>query len=113
MFVTTNVRVYYKLAEKLLSPQEVLSYYEILRSEFPGAKLAASTIESFMAAVESVRDQLPVISKETGDTWIQGAASDPKKSAEYRAVARSLGNCFKSGQCFIKVLACTVMCIFA
>jgi len=48
-------------------------------------------------AAESIRDQLPVVTSEIGDEWIQGVASDPRKCAEFRAVSRVLRVCLDSG----------------
>ena len=79
--------------------QEVLGQYEVLRAEFPNAKLQASKLEDFILAVEPIREKLPVIKNEVGDTWIQGVASDPRKSAEVRAVGRVMRDCFRSGRC--------------
>lgn len=62
------------------------------------AKLQASTLEEFFTELELVRDKLPVITQEIGDTWIQGIASDPRKMAEFRAVERVLGTCLQNGQ---------------
>ena len=79
--------------------QEVLSYYEILRAEFPNAELKASRLEEFFEAAEVIRDKLPVFTNEVGDTWIEGVASDPRKCAEYRAVSRVMKTCFSTGKC--------------
>ncbi|KAK3755556.1 hypothetical protein RRG08_012778 [Elysia crispata] len=73
--------------------KEWLGYFEILRAEFPGAELVASTFDNFVAALEKVKASLPVRSFEIGDTWIQGVTSDPKKSAMYRAFVRAWENC--------------------
>ncbi|GFO45695.1 coiled-coil domain-containing protein 90b, mitochondrial [Plakobranchus ocellatus] len=81
------------------SIQEWLGYYEILRAEFQGAELVASTFDHFVAALEKVKASLPVRSFEIGDTWIQGIASDPKKSAMYRAFVRAWEACTASGNC--------------
>ncbi|WAR01890.1 hypothetical protein MAR_008448 [Mya arenaria] len=67
--------------------------------EFPGANLHASTFEKFVEAVWPMRDQLPVVTNEIGDTWIQGISSDPRKLAEYRVVMNALTNCIKEGKC--------------
>ncbi|XP_021341777.1 uncharacterized protein LOC110442470 [Mizuhopecten yessoensis] len=79
--------------------QEILNYYEIMRKEFPGAKIKASTFDEFFEAVQPIKSQLPVVTKEIGDTWIQGIASDPKKMAKYRAFTSSLSSCFLTHQC--------------
>ena len=75
--------------------QEVLSNYEILRAEFPSARIMASTLDDFFLAVEPIKSKLPVIEKEIGDTWLQGISSDPRKQAEYRAVSRKMDQCIK------------------
>ena len=74
-----------------------MGHYEILRAEFPGAELKASTFEAYMAAVNPIRSSLPVITNEIGDTWIMGVSSDPRKMAEYRAVARVMDQCISNG----------------
>lgn len=70
------------------SLEELNNAYQILREEFPGAKVFASTLDEFVANVNP--SVLPKVNGEIGDTWIQGIAADPRKSAEYRALARSL-----------------------
>ena len=81
-----------------VSFQEVLFYYEFFRKEFPGAQLTASTYDDFFEAVTPITDQLPVVNREIGDTWIYGIASDPRKLAEYRAVSRVMKQCVASGR---------------
>ncbi|RUS69229.1 hypothetical protein EGW08_023008 [Elysia chlorotica] len=81
------------------SIEEWLGYYEILRAEFPGAEIVASTFDKFVSALEKVKASLPVRSFEIGDTWIQGVASDPKKSAMYRAFVRAWESCSLAGKC--------------
>ena len=93
----------------LFLSQEVLRYYEIYRAEFPNAKIKASTFDDYITALWPIKDQLPVITKEIGDTWIMGIASDPRKSAEYRAVSRVLGSCVRQGQFFKLLPMCTLL----
>ncbi|KAL5021154.1 hypothetical protein ScPMuIL_000309 [Solemya velum] len=77
----------------------VLADYEILRAEFPEAQVHASTFESFTAAVQKVKSKLPVMKQEMGDTWIEGTASDPRKTAEMRAFMRARTACLQNSQC--------------
>ena len=77
--------------------QEILGVYEILRKEFPDAKLQASTFEKYFAALSKIRNKLPVFDKEVGDTWMQGVGTDPKKTAQYRALYRVMSDCINSG----------------
>lgn len=76
-----------------------MSNYEILRKEFPNAKIKGSTFEEYFAEVNKIRDSLPVIRQEVGDTWIQGIASDPYKMANYRAVSEAITECVIAGTC--------------
>ena len=70
------------------SLEELDNVYQIIREEFPGANVFASTLDNFVSKVD--RSTLPVVNSEIGDTWIQGIAADPRKTAEYRAYAKSL-----------------------
>ncbi|XP_046551245.1 uncharacterized protein LOC124260970 isoform X2 [Haliotis rubra] len=81
------------------SVNEILSNYEVVRGEFPGAKLMASTFDNFVEALQPIKSQLPVVEMEVGDTWIQGISSDPVKMARYWAFANKLQDCVRNGQC--------------
>lgn len=50
------------------------------------------------------KSKLPAISKEFGDTWIQGSASDPRKVAEMRAVFRARTKCLQSNSGLFVIL---------
>lgn len=64
------------------TPDEV----EGLLQLHPGAESA--TFDDLARDLEPLRETLPVIEAELGDTWIHGIASDPRKSAEFRELAR-------------------------
>ena len=70
------------------SPAEIASIYAKLRARFPDATIKAATLNDVAAAVARVRDQLPLVTSEIGDTWIYGCASDPYKVARYRTMVR-------------------------
>ena len=78
--------------------QEVLNYYEILRSEFLAASVYASTFEDFFEYIEPIKSQLPVVTQEIGDTWIQGISSDPYKVSAQRAFQTGLELCYNSSK---------------
>ena len=67
---------------------EIQTIFDIICDQYPGAKVFASTFDNFVNAVDVTG--LPIVYGEIGDTWIQGIASDPRKSALYRAIARAL-----------------------
>eukprot|EP01089_Gocevia_fonbrunei_P013483 TRINITY_DN3465_c0_g3_i3.p1 TRINITY_DN3465_c0_g3~~TRINITY_DN3465_c0_g3_i3.p1 ORF type:complete len:696 (-),score=157.49 TRINITY_DN3465_c0_g3_i3:338-2425(-) len=81
---------------------EVEQVLDQLRSEFPGAKVIASTYDAFVTELSKVQHTLPVITSEIGDTWIHGCASDPNKVAQYRAILRARAGCIHSGRCNIR-----------
>jgi hypothetical protein len=57
-------------------------------SLYPGAELVPSTMDAFAVELRGMRDQLPVVEKEIGDSWIHGVASAPDRVAQYRALCR-------------------------
>ncbi|HEX6495466.1 MAG TPA: DUF5054 domain-containing protein [Acidobacteriaceae bacterium] len=70
------------------SEEEIQAIYTRLRQQFPNAKVTAATLSDVAAALAPVRDTLPVVTDEIGDTWIYGIPSDPPKVARYREAAR-------------------------
>ena len=62
--------------------------YRSLANQVPGATVIASTLDDFTRQLETVRDMLPVLTSEIGDTWIHGAGTDPTKVSRYRQLAR-------------------------
>lgn len=67
---------------------EVLNIYAGLRKRFPHALVRAATLSEVAAAVEPFRGHFPLVTREIGDTWIYGVASDPVKVARYRELCR-------------------------
>jgi hypothetical protein len=58
--------------------------YRDLRTRFPSAEIVPTTLDTFAAALEAVRDQLPVLTDEIGDSWIHGVGTDPQKVRAWR-----------------------------
>ncbi|KAL4235485.1 hypothetical protein ACF0H5_007120 [Mactra antiquata] len=79
--------------------KEVLLTYDIARAQFPEAMVNASTFDEYVGLAMDYVDNLPVVTQEMGDVWIQGAASDPLKVAQLRALYRVRRKCFKDGRC--------------
>ncbi|KAF0110052.1 MAG: glycoside hydrolase family protein [Chloroflexi bacterium] len=70
------------------SPEQVLDVYREKRAIFPGANVFASTLDQFAKKLEKIRNLLPVVEQEIGDTWIHGIGSDPIKVSRYRELLR-------------------------
>jgi hypothetical protein len=74
-----------------LGPQtrlDVDKIYENLQKEFPGAKVMASTLDAFARVLEPLKEKLPVVTQEIGDTWIHGIGSDPLKVSQFKELLR-------------------------
>ncbi len=56
------------------SAAEYIAHFESIRTEFPNAKVIASTFDDFVDELATVSAQLPLVTSEIGDTWIHGAS---------------------------------------
>lgn len=69
------------------SPTEVVEVYRHLGARFPRATIVASTLNAFAQELMSVKEHLPIVTEEIGDTWIHGAGADPQKISQFRELA--------------------------
>ncbi|HOO22076.1 MAG TPA: DUF5054 domain-containing protein [Clostridia bacterium] len=58
-----------------------------LRNQYPDYEISASSLDEYAEELYKVKDKLPIITSEIGDTWIHGIASDPYKTGAYRELA--------------------------
>ncbi len=79
------------------SSAQVKDVFREFESRFPGAHIFASTLSDFASNLVTVRDSLPIIRDEIGDTWIHGIGSDPIKVARYRELLRLRTEWLKDG----------------
>ncbi len=70
------------------TPEEALRVWEETRAQFPGAQVVASSLDDFADALLPLRESLPVVTAEIGDSWIHGTGSDPAKLSRFRALQR-------------------------
>lgn len=70
------------------SPDKVIAKLRKIKSEYPDYEVTAGTLDDFAEIIWRVKDKLPVIENEIGDSWIHGSASDPYKSAALREMMR-------------------------
>ena len=70
------------------SPDKVTAKLEKIRRECPGYEVSAGTLDDFAEIIWKVKDRLPVVEGEIGDTWIHGSAADPYKSAALRELMK-------------------------
>ncbi|KAL0231932.1 hypothetical protein PCE1_002929 [Barthelona sp. PCE] len=70
------------------SSELIRSYYHNLTRRYPNAVIKASSYDIFFEYAHMHKGQLPVVTKEIGDSWIHGYGSDPIRMAAHRAVCR-------------------------
>ena len=68
------------------SPEKVLKHLDDIRREYPDYIVEAGTMDDFAEAIWEVREKLPVIENEIGDTWIHGSVTDPYKAGALRTL---------------------------
>jgi hypothetical protein len=70
------------------SAEQIRIAFAHLRADFPGAEVAASTLDAYARALLEIADTLPVVDQEIGDTWIHGVGTDPRKVVLFRQLSR-------------------------
>ena len=68
------------------SEEAVMAEIERIQALYPNAAVAAATMDDYARCLWDIKDNLPVITEEIGDTWIHGIASDPLKVMRYKAL---------------------------
>lgn len=69
------------------SYEEVKGIYADLREKYPNAKIVPGSFNEIAEEFRAIKDQLPVVTSEIGDTWIHGYASAPMRLAKFRALS--------------------------
>jgi len=67
---------------------DVTELYALIQQRYAGAVIKASTLDAFAERLWEVRETLPVVEEEIGDSWIHGVASDPLLIARFRELIR-------------------------
>ena len=70
------------------SAEQVKDIFVSLRRKYPHAEVMASTLDSVAKDLERMRNRLPLVREEIGDTWIYGFGSSPLRMAAFRALGR-------------------------
>ena len=80
------------------SPQVINDLYARLYDQFPQAVVAPSTLDAYAERLLTVKQTLPVVTGEIGDSWIHGVGSDPAKVAAFKALARKRRDWIEAGR---------------
>jgi len=70
------------------TPEQIAKIYADLEAKYPNAEIVASSLDQIARDVIAIRERLPVVAAELGDTWIHGFGSDPVKMARMRRLSR-------------------------
>lgn len=68
------------------SPEKMIDKFEKIKKRYPDYEVTGASMDDFADLIWEKRDRLPVITREIGDTWIHGSASDPYKTAALRVL---------------------------
>lgn len=69
-------------------PEAVEKKLRSIQNEYPDYIVTAGTLDEFAEIMWKVKDKLPVVTGEIGDSWIHGSAADPYKSAALLTLMR-------------------------
>ena len=67
---------------------EVRDAFSRLKEQFPNAEIFGSSMNAYAHSLQSIKEKLPIVTEEIGDTWVYGCGSDPKKVAAFRELSR-------------------------
>lgn len=60
--------------------EDTIKAFERVEALYPDYEVEAGRMDDYANAIWEVRDKLPVVTSEIGDTWIHGLATDPYKT---------------------------------
>ncbi|GAA0886698.1 hypothetical protein GCM10009120_52970 [Sphingobacterium siyangense subsp. cladoniae] len=78
--------------------KQVKEIYASIQKRYPNAALQASTLSDVAAVLRPMKDKLPLVTQEIGDTWIHGFGSSPLMMARFRALSRCYETWVKDGR---------------
>lgn len=68
--------------------QQIKEIYASIGKRYPNAQLQASTLSDVAEALRPMKNKLPEMAQEIGDTWIHGFGSSPLMMNRFRALSR-------------------------
>jgi hypothetical protein len=71
------------------SSEKIVEVYHKLKEKYPDYSVRVGTIDDLAEKILTI-DDLPIVEKEIGDTWIHGAGTDPQKVSRYRKLLRHM-----------------------
>lgn len=68
-----------------------------IQSQYPNYKVRAGRLDDIAEKLWKVKDKLPILEGEIGDTWIHGVATDPYKTAAFRTLCNLKNKWLREG----------------
>lgn len=78
--------------------EQVKEIYANLHKRYPNAKLIASSFNEIAEELWRLRETLPVVTSEIGDTWIYGYGGSPIRMAKFRALSALYSEWLRKGK---------------
>ena len=78
--------------------EQVKQIYADLHERYPNAQLVAASFNEIAETLLRMREQLPVVTSEIGDTWIYGYGSAPLRMAKFRALSALYAGWIQRGE---------------
>lgn len=76
-----------------MKAESVTMSFEHLKERYPGTQIISATLNDLALEVEKIRDTLPIVDAEIGDSWIHGVMTDPRKVFSYHALLHHAKKC--------------------
>ena len=76
----------------------VKEIYATTRIKYPNAKIEASSFNEVAGDLQAMKDRLPVVTSEIGDTWVHGFGSSPLRMSRYRELSRLYTQWLQNGK---------------
>lgn len=80
------------------STEKIYSKLNSLKKDYPNHTVVAGRLDDYAELLWTVKDKLPIITNEIGDTWIHGVATDPFKVGAYKILCSLADEWLKSGK---------------
>ncbi|MGN0233247.1 MAG: DUF5054 domain-containing protein [Bacteroidaceae bacterium] len=80
------------------SYEAVKRIYADLRERYPEAQIVGASFNEIAKQLLAIKDKLPVVTSEIGDTWIYGYGSAPSRMAKFRELSRLYSKWIEQGK---------------
>lgn len=80
------------------SYENVKEIYADLRKRYPNARIIGASFNEIARELTAVRNTLPVVTSEIGDTWIYGYGGAPIRMAKFRALSALYSQWLRDGK---------------